>query len=227
MDDDWMPLTEAQVQAGAWPGESWDAARERLEAERVPAGWEWPDLAAFDRRPEYLRRLEVRPERGTASKSLALWQAEQRATQHLTPRERFLQRNPGAYWPAYAEWVAELPAAERAWVACAERLPNVRETALRYWVHTPLDQRLTCCRYVGDGMWSRVGDGSLLSGARHWQIALQDTPGSRSVTRAECYALARLSRLYKLPPFDDVYDELSAWLWPLHRLNSQPKGIPA
>lgn len=32
--DDFEPLTDAQVQAGARPGESWEAARRRLEEAR-------------------------------------------------------------------------------------------------------------------------------------------------------------------------------------------------
>lgn len=220
MDEPLPPLTDAQVQAGALPGESWEAARDRLESERVPAGLEWPELADEDRRPEYLRRLEARPCRVLMAQRFAELQAEQEATRHLSPRERF-NRRAGVYWPAYAEWVSTLPASARVWAACAERLPDVRDTAYFYWVHTPGDQRATVCRYAGDGMWSRVSDGTLLSGARHWCVSLQDAPGTRSLTRSECYALARLSRLHKLPPFDDVYDEQGAWLWSLHLLNCQ------
>lgn len=212
------PLTNAEVQAGALPGESWKQARDRLESERRVD--QWPVLVVDDPRPAYLRSLDTRPRRMPTSQSFAVWQAEREAEKNLTPRERFNRRHPDLYWPTYAELVAEFSAVERDWKACAECLPDWRDRALRYWVHTAYDQRLTVCSYVRDGTWSRVSDGSLFSGARHWRIACDDAPGSRVVTRAECYALARLSRLHKLPPFEDVPDEHDVWPWHIHR-----KGI--
>lgn len=216
--NDLPPLTDAQVRAGALPGESWKAARERLEAEQCQSTW--PELRVDDSRPDYLRPLPARPCKWLTAQRFAELQAQWKAERDLTPRERFNRRFPDQYWPTYAERAAKFPASELDWVPCAASLPDWRDTITRYWVHTAYDQRLTVCRYEGNGMWSRGSDGSLLSGARHWRIALDDAPATRLATREECYALARLSRLHKLPPFEDAYDD--GWPWHIHMARRKP-----
>ncbi len=209
--EDLPPLTDAQVRAGALPGESWKAARERLEVEQRHGKRPVPKVD--EKRPDYLQTRPARPCKWLNAQRFAELQAQWQTEKNLTPRERFNLRNPDQYWPTYAEKVDQLPASELEWVSCAERLPDWRDTGMRYWVHTAYDQRLTICRYEGGRMWSRVSDGSFLSGARHWRIALNDAPATRIATREECYALARLSRLHKLPPFEREYGEHEAWPW--------------
>lgn len=217
--EDLPPLTDAQVRAGAFPGESWKAARERLEVEQRHGKRPVPKVD--EKRPDYLQARPARPCKCLTAQRFVELQAQWQTEKNLTPRERFNLRNPDQYWPTYAELVAQLPTSELDWVPCAASLPDWRDTALRYWVHTANDQRLTICRYEGVGMWSRVSDGSLLSGARHWRIALDDGPATRIATREECYALGRLSRLHKLPPFEDAYDDV--WPWHIHLARRNPK----
>jgi hypothetical protein len=202
--DDWQPLTDAEVRAGARPGESWSQARRRLEglskAETAAGLSQW----WHDRRPEYLQPRASLPRGLRDPAQLAAQLADWQAYHRLSSRERFNLRNPGVRWPTYDELLASpLADAPRDWVACAERLPQTHNTALRYLVHTAHDQRVTLVRYAGNGMWSRVSDGTFISRARHWRVALEheQAQGERSATRDECYLLARLSRLHGRCPF--------------------------
>lgn len=204
LDDDWQPLTDDEVRVGARPGESWEQARYRLQglskAETAAGLSQW----WHDRRPEYLQPRASLPRGLRDPAQLAAQLADWQAYHRLSSRERFNMRNPGARWPTYAEVLASPFAdAPRNWLACAERLPQTPNTALRYLVHTAYDQRMTLVRYAGEGRWSRVSDGSFISGARHWRAALEHEQGQgeRSATRDECYLLARLSRLYGRSPF--------------------------
>lgn len=74
--DDFEPLTDAQVQAGARPGESWDAARRRLEEARQ-VGTDTGRIIVSDRWPS--ASLTIRPEQLDAVK----------AYQQLSSREQF------------------------------------------------------------------------------------------------------------------------------------------
>ena len=74
--DDFEPLTVAQVQAGARPGESWEAARWRLEEARQ-MGTDTGDIIVSDRFP--YASPTIRPEQLDAVK----------AYQQLSSREQF------------------------------------------------------------------------------------------------------------------------------------------
>ena len=76
MTDDFEPLTDAQVQAGARPGESWEAARCRLEEARQ-VGTDTGGIIVSDRSP--YASLTIRPEQLDAVKSY----------QQLSSREQF------------------------------------------------------------------------------------------------------------------------------------------
>lgn len=74
--DDFEPLTDAQVQAGARPGESWEAARRRLEEARL-VSTDTGGVIVSVRAP--YASLAVRPEQLDAVK----------AYQQLSSREQF------------------------------------------------------------------------------------------------------------------------------------------
>ena len=74
--DDFEPLTDAQVQAGARPGESWEAARCRLEEARQ-VGTDTGGMMVSVRAPS--ASLAIRPEQLDAVK----------AYQQLSSREQF------------------------------------------------------------------------------------------------------------------------------------------
>lgn len=57
--EDLPPLTDAQVRAGALPGESWKAARERLEVEQRHGKRPVPKMD--EKRPDYLQARPARP----------------------------------------------------------------------------------------------------------------------------------------------------------------------
>ncbi|NWB63485.1 hypothetical protein [Pseudomonas sp. F1002] len=74
--DDFEPLTDAQVQAGARPGESWEAARRRLE-EALLVGTDTGDMIVSVRAP--YASPAVRPDQLDAVK----------AYQQLSSRKQF------------------------------------------------------------------------------------------------------------------------------------------
>lgn len=112
--DDFEPLTDAQVQAGARPGESWEAARCRLEEARQE-GEDTGGIIVSDRSP--YASLTIRPEQLDAVK----------AYQQLSSREQFER------WGFCPETLAaiarpRLEAASRAGLALVDEHPGADYT---------------------------------------------------------------------------------------------------
>lgn len=178
------PLTDAQVQAGALPGETWDEARFRLESANCFPGETCNDSAAelLTRRSAGYPAQVIRPDQLEAL----------RVFQQLSPRAQFehwLQAQ-GRAWPIESVLkcpsLADLVAMGKCWVACEKRLPHEDNRGrLRYLVYVPdFKGWLHCCRYVGEG-WECVSDGSLLSGVTHWRIAFEGEQVGREASWAE------------------------------------------
>lgn len=187
------PLTDAQVQAGARPGESWEQARDRLECARYaspnasePAQGEWSIPFAPVSRQAVVSSLSVdviEPsgqqyrQRPSASKlfDLALEARGQRR-----PTETEIRSSPH---------LADLVQVARTWISCAVRLPHEdRYAVLYYMVFTSYcDGWLHCCRFV-DGQWQCAAGGSIGS-VTHWKLAVEGERASRYATRAELHAL--------------------------------------
>lgn len=179
-------LTDAQVQAGARPGESWEEARNRLYLELFPV-CSPSGAPGSKQRPAYLDPplAGVRPDQLEA-----LW-----AFQNLSKAEQLLAHGAVRHTVPLQDspqW-ADLVAVGRAWNACTARLPHQdKRGSLFYLVAVVYDESwLTCCRYTPLG-WARACDGSLISGAAHWRIAFEHEQISREATTDEIRTLRAL-----------------------------------
>ncbi|MGO4801054.1 hypothetical protein ACEN2T_17390 [Pseudomonas sp. W22_MBD1_FP4] len=184
-------LTEAQVQAAALPGESWEEARDRLLLEQLGQGE--PSRSCVTMRPGYLQ-----PPLKTNANCAQM--DALRAFQQLSRREQF------DYWltiqgrsrPAdilECPSLASLVAIGMEWNDCTARVPHEdKRGRLYYLVGVDYDTWLTCCRYTGWG-WERKSDRSLISGVSHWRIAREDEQLSREATADEILTIRALLRL--------------------------------
>lgn len=177
---DLPPITDAQVRAGARPGESWEEARLRLEIERDgPPSVPDNDFAADD---EMGSQFDSRP--APCDDEFDLLEAFAR----LSPEEQRQQWGRPALpaeIPRNCPTLATLVAAGKEWNACATRMPHEdNHGALRYMVSIPDVEWLTYCRHEL-GEWVRDSDGSLVGGVAYWRLARNSEKSSRTPTAVD------------------------------------------
>ncbi|WP_421556748.1 hypothetical protein [Pseudomonas kitaguniensis] len=181
-------LTDAQVQAGARPGESWEQARDRLYQE-VDNDADWRTIHSVLDESEIAIGI-----RSADAARAEQWQYDM-VFRLLSPRAQFDQwlqvqgrtrpSEPPLECPSFESLIAE----GFVWHACATRLPHEDGRGrLRYLVSVDYDSWLTLCRYVPMG-WECISDSSLISGVTNWRIASPDEQGSREATVDELRTL--------------------------------------
>ena len=154
------PLTDAQVQAGARPGESWDEARDRLECGSLVAA---PHSARCSRSQLPVLRVDQ------LDALCAFQQLSPRAQlEHwgLTRPREDMRDCPS---------LVELVTSAQGWAACVERLPpEDRYGRLRYMVYAPgFGGWLFGCSYVGE-QWLCNRLELMIGGVSHWRLASPD-----------------------------------------------------
>ena len=160
--DDWQPLTDDAVRAGARPGESWEQDRERLQGldkAEAAAGYSqwWHDRHPRDSRP-----------RALLSRDLPAWPLVAPQTSALRDRAA---REMGP-WPHPAPLVRALGPG---WKACAEVLPwEDTRRAVRYVVYCPAyGGELFVCRFqlFSPARWWCEQMDMGIAGVTHWRLA--------------------------------------------------------
>lgn len=196
-------LTDEQIIAGAWPGESWEEARSRLESNQCTAGQTEADgsesTAGGDSQQTQYKVPNLSRITDQYDQMLAF--------QNLSPRAKFDhwleasgRTRPDPDEVLSCPSLSDLVAVGMDWTHCLARMPDEDTLGRLYylvWGPESADW-LTLCR-ARNG-WMVDSDGSLMTGVSIWRIARGHERFSRNTSPAERRLLKRLNDRHMATP---------------------------